>query len=193
MVVTSLHIKNMVCNRCIRVVREELEKMNMGIESVELGKVVLSIEPSAAELEQIKKRLSENGFEFLESKKAQIVERIKTLVIEFVQGELQQALEMNLSVYLSKQLNRDYHYLSGLFSSIESCTIEKFVILQKTEKVKEWLVYSDFTLSEMAYKLGYSSVAHLSHQFKQTTGLTASQFKKSKSHSRLPLDHVLTR
>lgn len=179
----------MVCNRCVKVVHDELEKLCCTVHSVELGKAVVSF-PEEKTLEPIKMILEENGFELIEDKKAQLVDSIKTTIIELIYQNKLEAMNINLSDYLSEKLGKDYHYLTSLFSSMTGITIEKFFILQKVERVKEWLVYNDFTLSEMAFKLGYSSVAHLSNQFKQVTGLTPTQFKNLKLPQRKPLDKL---
>jgi len=185
----ELHIKNMVCNRCVKVVHDELEKLGCTVHSVELGKAVVSF-PEEKTLEPIKMILEKNGFELIEDKKAQLVDTIKTTIIELIYQDKLEAMNINFSDYLSEKLGRDYHYLTSLFSSMTGITIEKFFILQKVERVKEWLVYNDFTLSEMSFKLGYSSVAHLSNQFKQVTGLTPTQFKNLKLPQRKPLDKL---
>ncbi len=189
MTTKELHIKNMVCNRCVKVVHDELEKLGCTVHSVELGKAVVSF-PEEKTLEPIKMILEENGFELIEDKKAQLVDTIKTTIIELIYQDKLEAMNINFSDFLSEKLDKDYHYLTSLFSSMTGITIEKFFILQKVERVKEWLVYNDFTLSEMAFKLGYSSVAHLSNQFKQVTGLTPTQFKNLKLQQRKPLDKL---
>ena len=189
MTTKELHIKNMVCNRCVKVVHDELEKLGCTVHSVELGKAVVSF-PEEKTLEPIKMILEENGFELIEDKKAQLVDTIKTTIIELIYQNKLEEMNVNFSDYLAEKLDKDYHYLTSLFSSMTGITIEKFFILQRVERVKEWLFYNDFTLSEMAFKLGYSSVAHLSNQFKQVTGLTPTLFKKSKIQPRKPLDQL---
>ena len=186
----ELHIKNMVCGRCIKTVSGVFTAEGIIPASVELGFVKLN-EPLLADKEQrIGNLLAAEGFEWLDDQKTKQVEEIKRVIIDLVHyGELDE-MNKNLSEYLSQKLHKDYHYLSTLFSSIENTTIEQYFILQKIEKVKEWLVYNEFTLSEIAYKLGYSSVAHLSAQFKKVTGFTPSQFKSLKEHNRKPLDKL---
>jgi AraC family transcriptional regulator len=185
----ALIIKNMVCNRCIKVVKEELEKLGLQIKSIKLGEVVLENVPADFSLETIKAVLEENEFELLEDKKAKTIEQIKIEMIKLVHsGEV--LPEINLSEFLSNKLGLEYHYLSTLFSSVENITIEQYFILQKVERVKELLKYGELTLSEIAYTLGYSSVQHLSNQFKKVTGLTASQFKSISENLRKPLDSV---
>jgi AraC family transcriptional regulator len=183
-----LYIKNMVCNRCIKVVREELEKLSMKVKDIQLGEAVIEA-AEEPDMSKIKEVMEANGFEVLEDKKVKLVEKIKTLLIEQIHHQ-EGKFGLNYSEFLSKEIGRDYHSLSQLFSSIENLTIEKFIILQKIEKVKEYLIYNELTLSELAYKLGYSSVAHLSNQFKQVTGFSPSEFKKLKTHQRKPLDGI---
>jgi len=188
----ELHIKNMVCSRCIKVVHDELTKLGCTIHSIELGKAVVS-HPAADIDESIRNVLQQNGFELIEDKRAQIVDEIKTAIIELIYKDKLEKMNSNLSDFISEKLHKDYHSLTSLFSSVTSITIEKFFILQKVERVKEWLVYNDFTLSEMSFKLGYSSVAHLSNQFKQVTGLTPTEFKKLKNQPRNSLDSLSPR
>lgn len=192
MTTLELHIKNMVCSRCVKVVHDELEKLGCTVHSVELGKAVVSL-PDKATLEDVRTILEKNGFELIEDKKAQLVDTIKTTIIELIYQNKLEEMNINFSDYLSAKLSKDYHYLTSLFSSMTGITIEKFFILQKVERVKEWLVYNDFTLSEMSFKLGYSSVAHLSNQFKQVTGLSPTQFKNLKLKQRKPLDKLSPR
>ncbi|MFT3740806.1 MAG: AraC family transcriptional regulator [Breznakibacter sp.] len=186
---TKLHIKNMVCNRCILVVDNELVKLGFRPVQTTLGEVTLASDITADEKESIDKALQQYGFALIDDKRGRIIERIKTLIVELVHqhnGEL----KTNLSEYLSGQLRHDYNYLSNLFSEVEGSTIEKYFIAQKTERVKELLVYGELTLSEIAFQLNYSSVAHLSNQFKKVTGLTPSHFKQIKTFKRTPLDEV---
>lgn len=184
----ELYIKNMVCNRCIKVVKDELIKMGLTVEKIELGKVEISSPKYSPDLTQIKNVLEANGFELLEDKKAKVVEKIKNLVIELIYSDKLEFLPTTFSSYLEKKLAKDYSSLSNLFSSVENITIEKYIINQKIERVKELLVYNELTLSEIAFRLGYSSVQHLSNQFKKNTGLTPSHFKKIKELKRNPID-----
>jgi len=187
---TTLHIKNMVCPRCIKVVKDEFEGLGLSVERVELGEVTISSTVSTEEIEKIKTVLNRNGFELIDDKKGRIIERIKTLLIERIHFSEKGFESLNTSVVLSKELGHDYSYLSHLFSSVEGITIEKYMINQKIEKVKELLVYDELSLSEIAFMLGYSSVQHLSNQFKKVTGLTPSHFKKLKENKRKPLNEV---
>ncbi len=178
----------MVCPRCVMAVKLELEKLKMPAVAVSIGEAELLKPATAAQLQQLNKRLQQIGFELLDNQKQQQVEKIKNLLIKKVQsGEIEE--HFSISGFLSKALHKEYNYLSRLFSAVESVTIEQFLILQKIEKVKEWLVYDELNLSEISYNLGYSSVAHLSAQFKKVTGFTPSAFKKS-GHRRKSLDDV---
>lgn len=185
----KVFIKNMVCNRCKIVVRSEFEQLGFTILSVELGEVEIASTLEERDRDNLKKRLEEFGFELIDDKKGRIIERIKTLIIKLVH-ENNGDLNINLSTFLTENLNHDYHYLSSLFSEVEGKTIEKFYIAQRIEKVKELLVYDELSLSEIAYRLNYSSVAYLSSQFKKVTGLTPSFFKQAKGIKRKPLDQV---
>ncbi len=180
----------MVCARCVKVVGNIFTEAGYPAKDVQLG-VVETIEIIPEEkFSVLKDRLAEEGFEVLDDQKIKLVEQIKNTIVDLVHYKNLDELNINLSSYLSSLLHRDYNYLSNLFSSIENTTIEQFFILQKIEKVKEWLVYNEMTLSEISYRLGYSSVAHLSNQFKKITGFTPSEFKKLKEHSRKALDKV---
>ena len=188
---TTLIIKNMVCDRCIKVVKEELLKLKVDVRSIKLGEVVIAGSLKNLPLERIKSVLVENGFELIEDKKAKTIEQIKLVILKLVREERDaNDLSMNYSDYIVKKLNMDYHYLSALFSSVENITIEQYIILQKIERTKELLKYGELTLSEIAYKLGYSSVQHLSNQFRKVTGLTASQFKSLTENTRKSLDKI---
>jgi AraC-like DNA-binding protein len=188
----TLHIKNMVCNRCIKVVREELEKLDYTIEKIELGEVVITSTKKKFQLDKIKIMLEENGFELIDSRNANIIERMKILIIKLIHhNSTENQPDINLHDEIIKEVGLSYQYVSSLFSSMEGITIEKFIIHQKIEKVKELIVYDELTLSEIAYRLGYSSVQHLSNQFKKVTGLSPSYFKKLKSKKRKSLDRIL--
>ncbi len=186
----TLYVKNMVCDRCIRIVREELEKLGLDVRSIRLGEVVVAANDTL-NMVRIRGVLKENGFELIDDKKVKIIEQIKTLIINLVHhGNSGKSPAINYSSYIAQEVGHDYHYLSGLFSSIENTTIEKYLILQKIERVKELLVYNEMTLSEIAHQVGYSSVQHLSNQFKKVTGFTPTYFKTIKENKRKPLDKV---
>ncbi len=179
----------MVCNRCVMVVRKEFEKAGVKPVDVIMGEVELSTALTDDQLQNISNSLIELGFEILDSKNQKLIEKIKNLLIEKVQGgDIKE--HFSLTEFLSQKLHKEYTQVSRLFSEVEGITIEQFFIMQKTEKVKEWLVYDELTLSEIAWKLGYSSVAHLSSQFKKVTGLTPSHFKKIGSKNRKSLDQI---
>lgn len=187
----TIHIKNMVCNRCIKVVKEELENLGYQVNAIILGEATIQTKDKI-NFDLINKVLTENGFELIDSRHARIIERIKITVIESIrdmaEGELK---DISFTDLLQDNLNLSYQYLSALFSSSEGITIEKYIILQKIEKVKELIVYDELSFSEIAYRLGYSSVQHLSNQFKKITGLTPSHFKKIKNFKRNPLDKII--
>ncbi|MBS1654522.1 MAG: helix-turn-helix transcriptional regulator [Bacteroidetes bacterium] len=173
----KLIIKNMVCNRCILVVKQVLEEMNLQPLHVAMGEVELKDPITGQRLHLLNEKLNALGFELLDNTKQKLIEKIKNLLIQKVQkGELEE--HFSITDFITLSIHKEYSQLSRLFSQVEGMTIEQFFILQKTEKVKEWLIYNECNLSEIAWKLGYSSVAHLSAQFKKITGLTPSAFKK---------------
>ena len=180
----------MVCNRCIKVVNEELSKLGLKVKSIKLGEVCVETDDDAFPLKKIEKILSENGFELMDDINAKIIEKIKVLIIDKIHFSTRETGKINFSKYLSKEIGKNYSHLSSLFSSKEGITIEKYIIHQKIEKVKELLAYNELTLSEIAYLNGYSSVQHLSNQFRQVTGMSPSDFKKLKESIRKPLDKI---
>lgn len=181
-------IKNMVCPRCIMAVESSLAQLGLVFDKVELGKVTLPNSASAKELADLEDKLTSMGFEILKDKEVQKIEKVKNLLNTLVQGEVPAGL--NLTSYLTDHLAEDYSRLTTLFSSMEGITIEKYFINLKIEKAKELLFYQELTLSEIAWKLGYSSVQHLSTQFKKVTGMTPSEYKKLKDKPRTGLDKV---
>lgn len=185
----NIFIKNMVCDRCILVVQNELDKLQIPAKQVKLGEVELENEPTAQQKQALSHTLTPLGFEIIDDKKSRIIEQIKNSIIELVHQQ-NNASKINLSDYLSEKLSHDYSYLSNLFSEVEGTTIEKHFIAHKIEKVKELLVYDELSLNEIADRLNYSSVAYLSNQFKKVTGLTPSHFKKIRAEKRKPLDKV---
>ena len=175
-------IKNMVCDRCIQVVKQELEALGLTPKNVSLGEVeLIQAHLSEKELNQLDTALNKAGFERIDDRKSRLIETIKKKIIEMIHHSDELQLRVNWSNILSEALHYDYNYLSNLFSSVEGITLEQYIIRQKIEKVKELLFYDELTLSEIAYRLGYSSVAHLSSQFKKITGFTPSELKKSRS------------
>jgi len=187
--VNKLYIKNMVCGRCIKVVSDELQKLGIEYNSVQLGEVELAAPLSPELMEKLRNILLENGFELIDDSRTKLIEEIKTLVIKSIY-ESSKPEEINYSDYLSKATGKPYTALSSLFSSVENTTIEKFIIAQKIERAKELLVYGELTLSEIAYSLGYSSSQHLSNQFKKITGFTPSYFKELKEQKRQFIDQI---
>jgi AraC-like DNA-binding protein len=185
----TLHIKNMVCNRCIMVVKSQLEQLGLHPLSVELGIAVLPDAISDETYQRVKASLETFGFELIDDKKSQTVELIKDAIIELVHYD-DNGLKTNLSDYLASKLHRDYSALSKLFSETTNTTIEKYLIAQKIERAKELLMYGELSLNEIADILNYSSVSYLSAQFKHVTGMTPSHFKKIKGNKRKPLDEI---
>lgn len=179
----------MVCNRCKIVVEAELKKLGVEISTVELGLVETDTEISDDQKKVIAEMLFNLGFELIIDKKSQLVERIKNLIVELVHHD-DNDLKVNLSDFIRQKLDQDYAMLSHLFSEEVETTIEKYFILQKIEKVKELLAYDELNLNQIALKLNYSSVAHLSNQFKKVTGFSPTYYKKFKSANRLELDQI---
>lgn len=184
-----LHIKNMVCNRCIMVVKAALEKLALHPVSITLGEVVLEEKKLSGELlKNLQHSLKGVGFELIDDKKSKLIEQLKNTIVELV--HYSEPAKIKLSIYLSEKLNHDYSYLSKLFSEVEGITIEHYIIKQKIERVKELLIYDELSLSEIADQLGYSSVAHLSAQFKKVTGLTPTFYKNKGMRNRISLDKI---
>ena len=179
----------MVCNRCISAVENVFRNSEIDFVSVNLGWVETSNDLSKNKLQKLNENLQKIGFEILENASQKQIEIIKKLILEKVQN-----LDINedflLSKYLSEQLNKEYSNISKIFSQTENITLEQYYILQKIEKVKELLIYRELTLSQIADKLGYKTVQHLSQQFKKTTGFSPSQFQELKEKKRLPIDFI---
>jgi AraC-like DNA-binding protein len=179
----------MVCIRCKLVVKDELTKLGLKYMTVELGEAELLETISPAQREQIRAALMQSGLELMDDKKSVLIQKIKNVIIEMVHYS-EEPLTINFSQFLSEKLNHNYTYLANLFTEVQGTTIEKFIIAHKVEKVKELLVYNELTLTQIAYKLHYSSVAHLSAQFKKVTGLTPTFFKNLKDKRRSMLEDV---
>jgi AraC-like DNA-binding protein len=179
----------MVCGRCEVAVKTELDKMKIPFSEIELGRVTLDRELEETEKRELSKNLKNLGFELLDDKMSQTIERIKNLIVALVHYQDAKP-KVNLSTYLAANLNQDYSALSNLFSENEGVTIEHYFIAQKIEKVKELLLYNELTLSEIAYQMHYSTVGHLSNQFKKTIGITPTQFKQSNNVKRKQIDEV---
>lgn len=186
-----LTIRNMVCDRCKRVVREELEKLGVAVNRVDLGEVDVEPLPEPVTLDAVRQTLQANGFDLIDDKKQSLVEYMKVLLINEIQHLKGDRLPTeNYSTFLERKMGYEYAYLSSLFSASEGQTLEKYSIALKIEKVKEWLRYDELTLSEIAWRLSYSSVQHLSTQFRQVTGQTPGQFRKTALVNRRTLDSI---
>lgn len=179
----------MVSNRCKMAVRDELKKLGLHFIVVDLGEVEIMENLSADQHERVKNALSKSGFELIDDKRAILIERIKNTIIEMVHhsGEM---IKTNFSVFLSEKLNHDYTYLANLFSEVQGTTIEQFIISHKIERIKELIIYGEENITEIAWRMNYSSVAHLSNQFKKATGLSPSHFKQLKDKRRSPIEDV---
>ena len=185
----KIYVKNMVCNRCVMALSGLLKELGFPASSIDLGMVELDRELTSGQMSVLAHRLKELGFELIENTPERMVERIKNAVVKLVHYSEDQP-KTNYSEFIESQLNRDYTYLSNLFSEIDGMTIERYIILQKIERVKELLAYEEYTLAEIADKMGYSSVAYLSSRFKKETGMTPSHYKQLKVKIRKPLDEV---
>jgi len=185
-----LHVKNMVCDRCILIVRQQLANFGFTIKEISLGKVGVEPEPLPAQLQDIAAAFQVLGFELIDKDKDQLVEQIKTQIIELVHYSDLAEVRQSLMNIIAAKLNKEYSYLSRLFSDAEGITIEKYIIQQKVEKVKELLEYGELNLNEIADRMGYSSSAHLSTQFKSVTGMPPSKYKIQPTSNRKPLDQV---
>lgn len=180
----------MVSNRCKMAVKEELKRLGLHFIVVDLGEVEIMENISAEQREQVKIALLNSGLELImDDKRAVLIEKIKNTIIEMVH-HTDEIIKTNFSDFLSEKLNHDYTYLSNLFSEVQGTTIEQFIISHKIERVKEFIIYDELSLSEIAWKMHYSSVAHLSNQFKKNTGLTPSHFKKLKNKRRKEIEDV---
>ncbi len=190
----KLFIKNMVCARCTQAIQNEVNKLQLPLLSINLGEVDFGEHVLTGEqLEEFRQNIEALGFELINDKKARLIENTKKQLIKLIQHDHEYLAgdKIKLSEYLSEHLFKDYTHLSHLFSSVEGVTIEQYFINQKIEKTKELLVYDELTLTEISYRLGYSSVAHLSRQFKKVTGLTPSNFKLLRDPAaRTPIDKV---
>lgn len=184
----KLTVKNMVCPRCIEAVTKVFTREGINPVSVALGQVETEDELSPEKIDSLHVKLEAAGFEFVEDSRKQLVEKIKAIIIKHIHYNGEKGTV--LSEQLSTDLHRDYSGLSKMFSAMEGITIEQYVILQKTERVKELLLYNQLTLSEIAYQMGYSSVAHLSAQFRKSTGITPTEFRRQGASLRKPLDDV---
>jgi AraC-like DNA-binding protein len=185
----KLFIKYMVSLRCKMMVKEELKKLGLHYMVVDLGEVEIMETLSAEQREQLKSALLDSGLELMDDKRAILIEKIKNIIIEMVHHS-DEMIKVNFSDFLSEKLNHDYTYLANLFSEVQGTTIEQFMISHKVERIKELIIYDELNISEIAWKMNYSSVAHLSNQFKKVTGLSPSHFKQLKDKRRSPLEDI---
>lgn len=185
----KIFIKHMVSNRCKIVVKEELKKLGLHFIVVDLGEVEIMENISAEQREQIRTALRTSGFELMDDKRAILIEKIKTAIIEMVHHS-NEPIKVNFSDYLSEKLNHNYTYLANLFSEVQGTTIEHFIIAHKIERIKELIIYDELNITEIAWKMNYSSVAHLSTQFKKVTGLSPSHFRQLKDKRRSSIEDV---
>jgi AraC-like DNA-binding protein len=185
----KLYIKNMVSIRCKMLVKSELERLNLPHKTVELGEVELEENISDQKREELKQALLKSGLVLMEDKKSVLVEKIKTIIIEMIHYT-DELPKVNYSMYISQKLNLNYTYLANLFAEVKGTTIEQFIIIHKIERVKELIIYDELSLTDIAALMQYSSVAHLSKQFKKITGLTPSHFKQLKNKRRNPLEDL---
>ncbi len=179
----------MVSNRCKMVVKEELKKLGLHFIIVDLGEIEIMENLSLAQWEELKEILLVSGLELMDDKRGILVEKIKHVIIQMVH-HTEEPLQTNFSHFLSDQLNHDYTYMANLFSEVQGTTIEQFIIANKIERIKELIIYDELNITEIAWKMNYSSVAHLSNQFKKVTGLSPTHFKQLKDKRRNPIEEI---
>ena len=179
----------MVSNRCKLAVKEVLKKLGLHFIVVDLGEVDIMENITEEQRQELKKALLESGLEMMDDRRSVLIEKIKTVIIEMVHHS-EEEINVNFSHYLSEKLQHDYTYLANLFSEVQGTTIEQFLISHKIERIKELIMYGELNITEIAWKMNYSSVAHLSNQFKKMTGLSPSHFKQLKNKRRIPLEEI---
>jgi len=187
--ILKLYIKYMVSNRCKIAVSDALKKLKLHFIVVDLGEVDIMENINEEQRAQLKLELLDSGLELMDDKRAMLIEKIKNVIIEMVHYS-EEAIKVNFSDYLSEKLNHDYTYLANLFSEVQGTTIEQFIIVHKIERIKELIIYGELNITEIAWKMNYSSVAHLSNQFKKVTGLSPSHFKQMKDKRRSPIEEI---
>jgi len=185
----KFYIKNMVCRRCITAVQKIFEDAGYLIQEINLGEVTVAEQPGDDAIRKMDATLNKLGFELIDDRRSRLIEKIKNLIINVVHHS-KEPLNLNVSDYLTREMNYEYNYLSNLFSEVEGNTIEHFFISQKIERIKELLTYDELSLKEIAFKLGYSSAAYLSNQFKKQTGFTPGHFKAVKASKRNYIDDL---
>ena len=179
----------MVSSRCIMAVKVILKNLGLHFVVVDLGEIDIMEELDDDELKQFRRELNTTGLDLMDDKKAVLIEKIKSVIIEMIHQN-EELPKVNYSDYISEKLKYDYTYLSNIFSEVKGITIQQFIIVHKVELIKELLLYNELSLTEISYRLGYSSVGHLSNQFKKVTGLTPSLFKQLKNKGRIPIDQI---
>lgn len=187
--ILKLYIKYMVSNRCKIMVKEELRKLGLHFMVVDLGEVDIMEDITAAQRIELQSALRDSGLELMDDKRAILIEKIKNVIIDMVHHS-EEVVKTNFSEYLTSKLDYDYTYLANLFSEVQGTTIAQFLISHKVERIKELIIYDELTISEIAWKMNYSSVAHLSNQFKKVTGLTPSHFRQLKNKRRSPIEEI---
>lgn len=179
----------MVSNRCKMAVKEELKKLGLHFIVVDLGEVEIMEKISAEQRNELKVALLISGLELMDDKRAVLIEKIKTVIIEMIH-HTDEMIKINFSNFLSEKLGHDYTYMANLFSEVQGTTIEQFIISHKIERIKELIIYGELNITEIAWKMNYSSVAHLSNQFKKMTGLSPTHFKQLKDKRRSPIEEI---
>ncbi len=191
MTITTYSLKNMVCDRCIRVVRDDFERLGYDVRSIRLGEVVVVPQRGAAGPDAVRAQLEADGFELLDDQRARLVEEVRTAVLRLVRDATAvREKGMKHSEWIERETGHDYATLSALFSATQGITIERYIILQRIERAKELLTYGEMTVSEIAWNLGFSSTAHLSAQFRNVTGTSPTRYRAQHGHDRVPLDKV---
>ena len=185
----KIHIKYMVSNRCKMAVKEELKKLDLHFVIVDLGEVDIMEDLTVQQRDQLRVGLHKSGLELMDDKKAILIEKIQNVITELIHYS-DELPKLNYSDFIAEKVGYDYTYLSNTFSEVKGITIQQFIIINKIERVKELLLYDELNLTEISYKLNYSSVAHLSNQFKKVTGLSPSQFKQLKDKTRSPIEEI---
>lgn len=185
----KLYIKYMVSTRCKMAVKDALRELGLHFILVDLGEVDIMENISIEQRDRLKIALLDSGLELMDDKRAVLIEKIKNAIIEMVH-HTDEIIKINFSEYLSEKLNHDYTYLANLFSEVQGTTIEQFIISHKVERIKELIIYDELNITEIAWKMNYSSVAHLSNQFKKVTGLSPSHFKLLKDKRRNPIEEI---
>lgn len=179
----------MVSNRCKMVVKQELKKLGLHFVLVDLGEIEIMEKLSPDVKDLLKKALHDSGLELMDDKRAVLIERIKNVIVEMVHHS-DEMIKVNFSDFLSSKLDHDYTYMANLFSEVQGTTIEQFIIAHKIERIKELIIYGELNITEIAWKMNYSSVAHLSNQFKKVTGLSPSHFRQLKDKRRSPIEEI---